>query len=145
MSALLAVDTNAYVEILRRSARGERLRALLSRERSRLVVLMPVMLELLQGVRTSREERVVMETLVGAVPPNRRITPTGDEWLDTGRALARLAAGGHDPAELRQRSFFLDVQIAVLCRKRGIALVTDDRDHERLRVHVGHTVLSSPD
>lgn len=144
MSALFAVDTNAYVEILRRSARGERLRALLSRERSRLAVLVPVVAELLQGARTPGERHVVAATLYEAVPPNRRVTPADDEWLDTGRALARLAAGGHDPAELRRRSFYLDVQVAVVCRKRGITLVTDDRDHDRLRAHIGHTTVPLP-
>lgn len=145
MSALFAVDTNAYVELLRRSARGERLRALLSRERSRLVVLVPVVTELLQGARTPGEQRVVVATCYEAVPPNRRVTPTDDEWLDTGRALAHLAAGGHDPAELRQRSFYLDVQVAVVCRKRGVTLVTEDRDHDRLRGHIGHTTVPFPD
>ncbi len=145
MTAQLAADTNAYIEIARRTAQGERIGALLSRERARLVVLVPVVTELLAGARTPREQRIVVATCYEAVPPSRRIMPTNDEWLEVGRVLAGLAARGHDPAELRQRGFYLDVQIAVLCRKRGIALVTGDRDHERLRVHVGHATVPFPE
>ena len=145
MSALLAVDTNVYIEIARRTARGGRLLALLSRERSRLVVLAPVVAELLQGAHSPREQRVVVATTFEAVPPSRRVAPTGDEWLDAGRALARMAAARHDSAELARRSFYLDVLTAVLCRKRGVTLVTADRDHERIRPYVGHAVEPYPD
>lgn len=144
MRAPLAVDTNAYVEILRRSAHGARLLEFLSRERSRVSVLTPVVSELLQGAPNAAAQRQIVATLLEAVPPGRRVTPTLDEWLDTGRALARMAAAGHDPAELLRRSFYLDVHIAVLCRKRGVTLITADRDHARIRPHVGHTVEPYP-
>lgn len=144
MSALLAVDTNAYVELVRRSDRGERLREFLARERPRLAVLVPVVAELMQGARTPSEQRIIVATFYDAVPPTSRVTPTADEWLDTGRALARLAADGHDPSELRRRSFYLDVHLAVLCRKRGIVLIAADKDHARIRRYVGHAVAPYP-
>lgn len=102
------------------------------------------MTELLQGAATPKAQAHLVATLFEAVPEARRATPTADEWLDTGRALARIVGAKHDAAELAARSFYLDVHIAVVCRKRGITLVTDDQHHARIKLHVGHATQPYP-
>jgi predicted nucleic acid-binding protein len=46
--------------------------------------------------------------------------------------------------ELLRRAFYLDLHIAVLCRARGITLLSDDSDHARIRPYTGHRVLPLP-
>jgi len=143
-AAWFALDTNAYAEILRGTPAGDRLRALATRERSRLIVLLPVMSELLQRAATPAYRTTVVERFLTPVPEQRRVAPAPSDWIATGTWVGQLAASGHDPEELRRRNFYVDLHVAVVCRARGIALVTADADHERLRVHVGHTTRPFP-
>lgn len=143
-SARFALDTNAYAELLRGSAAGDRLRAMAASDRSRLVVLLPVVSELLQRTDAPGYRRTIVERLLTAVPAQRRVAPTSDDWLATGEWVARLAGAGHDSAELKRRNFYVDLHVAVMCRARGITLVTADADHERLRAHVGHATRPFP-
>lgn len=144
MSPPLALDTNAYAEIARGTPQGERLRALVSAERGRLVVLVPVVSELLQRWLDPAYHRQVLATVYEAVPAARRVAPLAADWVATGRLVAALAAAGHDPAELSRRNFYLDLHIAVVCRARGVTLVTADADHARIRPHVGHRLQAFP-
>lgn len=109
-----------------------------------MVVLLPVVSELLQRATDPRSERLILATVHEAVAPQRRIAPDGGDWCTVGRTVAAMAAAGHDPAELRRRSFHLDVLLAVMCRARGITFVTNDADHARIRAHVGHAVDPFP-
>ena len=144
MTAPLALDANAYGEILAGTPTGERLRALTLRERDRLVVLLPVVSELVQRVAAPRAHRAVLSVFHDPVPPQRRIAPSPADWLKVGQIVSALAAAGHDPEELRRRNFYLDLHVAVMCRARGVTLVTRDRDHERIRPHVGHRTEPFP-
>ena len=139
-----ALDTNGYVELLRQGPRAEAVRAFAASPGARFVLLMPVMAELLQGARTPAEERTLTQRLLEPVPPGRRVAAGAAEWLATGRLAGALARAGHDPRELARRAFYLDLHIAVLCRARGITLLSDDSDHARIRPYAGHRVLPLP-
>lgn len=140
----LAFDANAYAEILRGTPTGDRLRALATRERSRLVVLLPVVSELLQRAATPVYRKLVVDHFLTPVPEQRRVVPSPADWIATGTWVGLLAALRHDPEELKRRSFYIDLHVALMCRARGVALVTADADHVRLRAHVGHTTLPFP-
>src|SRR5438105_10993044 len=97
---------------------------------------MPVISELLQGTRSTREETIVLQRFVEPVPAPRRVAATPDEWTATGRLVAKMLRAGHDPSELARRSFYLDVHLAQICRARGITLMTDAADHARIQPYV---------
>ena len=142
--ALSALDTNGYVEILRGGPRAAAIRTALAAAGVRLVVLMPVVAELLQGTRRVAEERVVLQRFVEPVPLPRRVVATPAEWAATGARVAAMLRAGEDPRALARRSFWLDVHIAQLCRARGITLLTDDGDHARIARHVKHETAPLP-
>jgi len=142
--ALSALDTNGYVEILRGGARDVAIRGALAASGTRLVVLMPVIAELLQGARRGVEERRIVQRFVEPLPANRRIAATPAEWAATGAQVAAMLRAGHDPQELARRSFWLDVHVGQLCRARGITLLTDDADHARIARHVRHRTAPLP-
>lgn len=142
--ALSALDTNGYVEILRGGPREVALRSALARLGVQLVVLMPVVAELLHGTRSVADERTIQRRFVDPVPVARRVAATPAEWTATGTRVAAMVRAGHDPKELARRAFWLDVHIAQLCRTRGITLLTDDRDHERIRPYVRHAIAPLP-
>lgn len=139
-----ALDTNGYAEIAAGTPTGARLRTLLARERTRLVVLLPVISEVAQRSANPEYQRDVRARFYEAVPDTRRLVPDATDWLAVGRLVATLTAAGHDPNELRRRNFYLDLHVAVMCRARGVTLVTRDRDHERIRPHVGHRTEPFP-
>jgi len=142
--ALIALDTNGYIELLRGSARAAAIHAGLHVAGMHVVVLMPVIAELLQGARSTREEKLIAQRFVDPVPPSRRIAATPAEWARTGATVARMLRAGHDPAELARRSFWLDIHIAQLCRHRGVLVLTDDADHRRIARYVGHRTAPLP-
>ena len=142
--ARIALDTNGYVEILRGGPRAAAIRDEMAAARGRLFVLMPVVMELLQGARSRAEERTLRQRFMEPVPERRRVAATPAEWASTGELVATMVRAGHDEDELKQRKFWLDVHIAVLCRSRGITLLTDDRDHERIEQYVHHRTRPLP-
>lgn len=141
---LSALDTNGYVDILRGGPRAAAIHAALGAAGTRLIVLMPVIAELLQGARRLADERTVLRRFVDPVPLSRRIAATPAEWTATGERVAAMLRAGHDPVELSRRAFWLDVHIAQLCRGRGITLLTDDEDHDRIKRHVRHRTAPLP-
>ncbi len=142
--ALSALDTNGYVEILRGGPRDATIRAALAAAGARLVVLMPVVAELLQGTRRAAEERLILQRFVEPVPPARRVAATPAEWAATGARVAATARAGEDPRQLARRSLWLDGLVAQLCRARGITLLTDDADHARIARYVRHATAPLP-
>jgi predicted nucleic acid-binding protein len=142
--ALCALDTNGYVEILRGGPRTTAIRTALGAAGTELVVLMPVVTELLQGARRTAEERLILHRFVDPVATGRRVVATAAEWVATGARVAAMLRAGYEAQELARRSFWLDVHIAQLCRSRGIVLLTDDADHERIAPHVGHRTRPLP-
>jgi predicted nucleic acid-binding protein len=116
----IALDTNVYVDLLRGAPNAGAILSLAAASPP-LVVLGPV----------------VGELRLGAPPP-------ADEWARAGATGRAMLDAGHDAGELTRRGFFVDVVVAVLCRARGVTLVTDDADHARIRAYVGHAVMAVP-
>ena len=142
--ARIAVDTNGYVELLRGGPGAAALRDEMAAARGGLFVLMPVIMELLQGARNTAEARTLKQRFMDPVPEQRRVTATPAEWAGTGDVVAAMVRAGHDKNELGQRTFWLDVHIASLCRARGITLLTNDGDHDRIEPYVHHRTRPLP-
>lgn len=140
----IALDTNGYVEILRNGPNAAAIRNELAAAHGGLMVLMPVIMELLQGARNTAEERALRQRFLEPVPERRRVTATSAEWAATGQLVARMVRAGHDAIELGQRRFWLDVHVACLCRNWGIVLLTNDRDHQRIGPFVHHLTRPLP-
>lgn len=140
----IAVDTSGYVEILRGGRRAAAIRDEMAAARGGLFVLMPVVMELLQGARSRAEERTLRQRFMDPVPEKRRLAATPAEWATTGDVVAAMIRAGHDENELGQRKFWIDVHIAALCRSRGITLLTNDGDHERIEPYVHHKTNPLP-
>lgn len=107
-------------------------------------MLLPVVSELLQRGPDPTYHRQVLATVYESVPVERRVVPSPSDSIATGKLVAALVAAGHDPSEVKRRNFYLDLHVAVVCRARGIALVTADADHARIRPYVGHRVEPFP-
>jgi predicted nucleic acid-binding protein len=142
--ALVALDTNGYVEIVRGGARASAIREAIAVAKSGFVLLMPVMAELLQGARSPSEAARLRQRFLDPVPERRRVAATDAEWAGTGELVSAMLRAGHDGEELALRNFWLDVHLAYLCRSRGIVLLTDDGDHARIRAHARHTPRALP-
>ena len=142
--ARIALDTNGYVEILRGGPYAAAIREQMVAARGGLFVLMPVVMELLQGARSHAEERTLRQRFMDPVPERRRVAASPAEWAATGDMVAAMVRRGHDENELNQRKFWVDVHIASLCRARGITLLTNDRDHARIESYVHHKTKPLP-
>jgi predicted nucleic acid-binding protein len=142
--ARIALDTNRYVEIQRGGPNAVAIREEMAAAHGGLYVLMPVVMELLQGARNTGEARTLRQRFMDPVPEKRRVVATPAEWAATGDLVAAMTQAGHDRRELAQRAFWLDIHIAILCRARGITLLTNDGDHDRIEPYVHHRIEPLP-
>ena len=141
---LRALDMNGYVEVLRGGRRAPAIRAAVSGVGTDLVRADARH----SGVAPGRAEDGRVAFPRRAVPRPRACRPlSGRRPSRVGRH--RRPGRGDGARRVRSRGAgagrgFLDVHIARVCRSRGIVLWTDDADHVRIRVHVGHRVEPLP-
>jgi predicted nucleic acid-binding protein len=122
---LWILDTSVLVDQLRTDRYRERIRALEGIVRLSAVVLA----ELLRGASTAAEWDF-LDALEQSGPV---LTPTKNNWLESGRVLARMHEGkGFSPEKLRDLHF--DVLIALTARSFGATVITSNRiDFETIR------------
>jgi predicted nucleic acid-binding protein len=125
MSEFAVFDTSVLVDHLRTNRHAHRMADLHMPVRNSSVVLA----ELWRGV-TLGAERVVLREIAGNYPI---LTPTANNWLESGRILAKMRTDqGFEPAKLRDLHF--DVLIALTARAHGALLITSNRgDFELIR------------
>ena len=118
MSNLIILDTSIFIDHLRTGCHQQRIESLTGLIRTSSVVLA----ELWRGA-TKPAEREFLR----ALERNHRIlTPTQNNWLESGRLLGQIYAdGGLTPDKLRDLHF--DVLIALTARSHGASLITSDR------------------
>lgn len=119
------VDTSAWVDFLRPGARplGERVDELIESDRARLCGV--VVVELLHGVQSAKEQRQMNYLLenVGRVPTLE------DDWDTAGIAMQRL----------RKKGITLpltDVLIAVVANRNNVGVLTADGHFQHLGVEL---------
>lgn len=125
MSEFAVFDTSVLVDHLRTNRHARRMADLHMPVRNSSVVLA----ELWRGV-TVGAERAVLREIAENYPI---LTPTTNNWLESGRILAKMRTDqGFEPAKLRDLHF--DVLIALTARSHGALLITSNRgDFELIR------------
>ena len=118
MSSFVIFDTSIFIDHLRTGCHQQRIESLTGLVRLSSVVLA----ELWRGA-TERAEREFLRALEKNHPI---LTPTENNWLESGRLLGQIYADkGLTPAKLRDLHF--DVLIALTARSHGARLITSDR------------------
>ena len=127
MSNLAIFDTSIFIDDLRTGLHQQRIEALNCLIRLSSVVLA----ELWRGAGESAEREFLK-----ALEKNHRIlTPTENNWLESGRLLSQISTDkGFQPHKLRDLHF--DVLIALTARSNGARLITSNRaDFELIRTY----------
>lgn len=122
---MVLFDSSIYVDDLRTGRHSERIAAIGDVIRNSSVVLA----ELWRGVTKGPEEKFLV-WLAGHYPV---LTPTENNWLESGEILRRMQADhGFEGKKLRDLHF--DVLIALTARSHGARLITSNRvDFELIR------------
>ncbi len=133
-----AVDTNLFIRGYRSEVDREALEAFLRTFAPFCVLPAIVAQELLAGVRSIAEARLLEKHLVVRFARRGRLlVPSAAGWLESGRVLRALVqAEGLELATV-SKAFGNDVLLAVTCREHGVCLVTENqRDFARIRRHL---------
>ena len=118
MSNLAILDTSIFIDHLRTGCHKQRIELLTGLIRMSSVVLA----ELWRGA-TEPAEREFLRALEKNHPI---LTPTEDNWLESGRLLGQIYADkGFAPGKLRDLHF--DALIALTARSHGARLITSNR------------------
>ena len=118
MSNFVVFDTSIFIDHLRTGRHQQRIAATTGLVRNSAVVLA----ELGRGA-TKPSEQEFVERLARNHPT---LTPTENNWLESGRLLSKIrAAKGFGPEKLRDLHF--DVLIALSARSVGARLITSNR------------------
>ena len=125
MSNLIIFDTSVLVDQLRTDRHRQRLETLTGIVRNCSVVLA----ELWRGVVTQADAKAL-----GVLRRNHpMLTPTENNWLESGEILAEIRAD-RGLAAHKLRDLHFDVLIALTARSHGACLITSNRvDFEMIR------------
>jgi predicted nucleic acid-binding protein len=133
-----AVDTNLFIRGYRSETDRDALESFLNAFAPFCVLPAIVAQELLAGVRSVGEIRMLEKHLLSRFASRGRLlAPSADGWLESGRVLRALVmAEGLDLARV-SKAFGNDVLLAITCREHGVCLVTENmRDFARIRRHL---------
>lgn len=133
-----AIDSNLFIRAFRTDADRKALDDFLLAFTPFCVLPAIVAQELLAGVRTAAEARLLDKHLIGRFARRHRLlSPSAASWLESGRVLRALVqAEGLELAKV-SKAFGNDVLLALTCREHGLWLVTENtRDFARIRRHV---------
>lgn len=118
MSDLFLFDTSVLVDYLRTGRHRHRIETVTGLVRSSSVVLA----ELWRGATTPAEREFLR-----ALSKNHPIlTPTENNWLESGQILGSIRAAKGFPTD-RLRDLHFDVLIALTARSHGACLITSNR------------------
>jgi predicted nucleic acid-binding protein len=133
-----AIDTNLFIQAYRTASDRDALEAFLQSFAPFCVLPAIVAQELLAGVRTAVEARLLEKQLLARFASRGRLlAPSAVGWLESGRVLRSLVkAEGLELAKV-SKAFGNDVLLAITCREHGVSLVTENtRDFDRIRRHL---------
>jgi predicted nucleic acid-binding protein len=118
VSNLVIFDTSIFIDNLRTGRHQGRIESVIGLVRTSSVVLA----ELWRGAAKKAERE-----FLGALHKNHPVlTPTENNWLDSGKILGKIYADhGFGPDKLRDLHF--DVLIALTARSHGARLITSNR------------------
>lgn len=119
MSEILIFDTSVLIDDLRTGRHQAKIQSVTGLIRTSAVVLA----ELWRGA-TKASEREFLRTLARNHPI---LSPTENDWLDSGHVLGRIQAEQRLAID-KLRSLHFDVLIALTARSQGARLITSDRE-----------------
>ena len=127
------LDTNIFIDGFRNDDAQAEVFAFLNRALPFTYLSAVVMQELAAGARTAEAMRELQQTLYEPFERRRRIfAPSATAFVDSGRALASVAAKEGWQLVDDNPSLLNDALIAASCREQGITLITKDHDFERI-------------
>lgn len=135
-----ALDTNLYIAAYRDLAAQAALEAFQQAFAPFCYLPAIVAQELLAGVRTPAERRLLEKHLLDVFDRRGRIVaPSATAWTASGTALGQLVQ--REGLELAKvsKAFGNDLLLALTCREHGLVLVTENaRDFARIKKVVPH-------
>jgi predicted nucleic acid-binding protein len=133
-----AIDSNLFIRAFRTDPDRKALDDFLQAFAPFCVLPAIVAQELLAGVRTPAEARLLDKHLIGRFARrNRLLAPSADSWLESGRVLRALVQSEGLELSKVSKAFGNDVLLALTCREHGLCLVTENaRDFARIRRHL---------
>lgn len=133
-----AIDTNLFIQAYRSEPHREALEGFLRAFAPFCVLPAIVAQELLAGVPTEAEERLLEKQLIARFARRGRLlAPSAESWLASGRVLRALARVERMELAKVSKAFGNDVLLALTCREHGVWLVTENtRDFARIRRHL---------
>jgi predicted nucleic acid-binding protein len=127
------LDTNVFIDGFRDEDSQAELLAFLNRSLPFTYLSAVVMQELAAGARTAEAARNLQEGIFEPFERRRRVfAPSAGAFVDSGRALARVAAKEGRRLIDENSSLLNDALIAASCREQGITVITRDSDFERI-------------
>lgn len=128
-----ALDTNIFIDSFRHEEAEAELLAFLERALPFTFMSAVVMQELAAGSRTPEAARELERLVFKPFERRRRVfAPSTAAFVESGRVLAAAAAREGWQLFDENPSFLNDALIAASCRERGITLITNDGDFDRL-------------
>lgn len=115
---IFILDSSVFIDDLRTLRHRERIQSLVGVIRTSAVVLA----ELWRGA-TKPSDRKFLLALEKTYPI---LTPTQENWLESGEILARIRAD-HGCSPIKLRDLHFDVLIALTARSHGARLITSNR------------------
>ncbi len=133
-----ALDTNVFIDAFRDTAAEAALHTFLERALPFTFLSAVVMQELAAGARTPRQARELERWVFRPFLRRHRVfAPTATAFVSSGRVIAAVAAREGWRAVHDNPSLLNDALLAASCRERGITLITQDGDFDRLAPLLG--------
>jgi predicted nucleic acid-binding protein len=134
-----ALDTNIFIDAFRDTAAEAALLTFLEHALPFTFLSAVVMQERAAGARTSAQTRELERSVFRPFVRRQRVfAPTIAAFVSSGRVLAAVAAREGWKAVHDNPSLLNDALLAASCRERGITLITQDGDFDRLAPLLGH-------
>ena len=133
-----ALDTNIFIDAFRDAAAEATLLAFLERALPVTFMSAVVMQELAAGARTREQVRELERSVFKPFERRGRVfAPATAAFVSSGRLLAAVAEREGWEAIYENASLLNDALLASSCRERGITLITNDGDFDRLLPFLG--------
>jgi predicted nucleic acid-binding protein len=143
-----ALDTNIFIDSFRDTTAEAALLTFLERALPFTFMSAVVMQELAAGTRTRDQARELERSVFRPFERRQRVfAPTAAAFVNSGRLLAAVAGREGREAIHDNPSLLNDALLASSCRERGMTLITQDADFDRLRPFLGgwHAVAPWPE
>ena len=133
-----ALDTNIFIDAFRDRAAEAALLAFLERALPVTFMSAVVMQELAAGARMREQVRELARSVFKPFERRGRVfAPATAAFVSSGRLLAAVAEREGWEAIYENPSLLNDALLASSCRERGITLITNDGDFDRLLPFLG--------